>query len=140
MLCAGPVARPAAWRWAPRERLCVTRATATAPASTAVAAVPAKPRVVVLGSGWGAVSYVRAVSGVRSWPSPTPHLAASSQPTPRGAQNAADVTLVSPRNYFLYTCVPGRCARAAPPARAQCRVPRFSLGDTLFALPSVAGA
>jgi hypothetical protein len=36
-----------------------------APTQGALAAVPAKPRVVVLGSGWGAISFVRALPAVR---------------------------------------------------------------------------
>lgn len=42
-----------------------------------------KPRVVVLGSGWGAVSFVKAFK--------------------KAAAQRYDIVLVSPRNYFLYT-------------------------------------
>ncbi|KAK9839229.1 hypothetical protein WJX81_002839 [Elliptochloris bilobata] len=42
-----------------------------------------KPRVVVLGSGWGAMSFLKSL--------------------PRDAAESIDLTLISPRNYFLYT-------------------------------------
>jgi len=42
-----------------------------------------KPRVVVVGSGWGACSFIKALSP--------------------GAAAGMDLTVVSPRNYFLYT-------------------------------------
>jgi NADH:ubiquinone reductase (non-electrogenic) len=43
----------------------------------------AKPRVVVLGSGWGAISFMKAL--------------------PKNISENYDIVLVSPRNYFLYT-------------------------------------
>lgn len=43
----------------------------------------AKPRIVVLGSGWGAISFMKALK--------------------KDVANAYDVVLLSPRNYFLYT-------------------------------------
>ena len=55
------------------------------------AATPGKKRVVVLGSGWGAISFVKSLE----------------QSAPY------DVTLVSPRNYFLYTpLLPGAATGA----------------------------
>jgi len=42
-----------------------------------------KPRVVILGSGWGAVSFIKAL--------------------PKEACSKYEIILVSPRNYFLYT-------------------------------------
>ena len=66
------------------------------PAQTAADQVPAskgagRKKVVVLGSGWGAVSFVK------SLPADTPY----------------DVVLVSPRNYFLYTpLLPGAATGA----------------------------
>ena len=43
--------------------------------------VPGRPRVVVLGSGWGSCAFIKAL----------------------GADSPYDVVLVSPRNFFLYT-------------------------------------
>jgi len=45
--------------------------------------MPGKPRVVVLGSGWGAMSFLKAL--------------------PRDAAKRLEVIVISPRNYFLYT-------------------------------------
>jgi len=42
-----------------------------------------KPRIVVLGSGWAAMSYIKAI--------------------PKSVAANYDITIVSPRNYFLYT-------------------------------------
>lgn len=42
-----------------------------------------RPRVVVLGSGWGAISFIKAL--------------------PDNIAEKYDIVLVSPRNYFLYT-------------------------------------
>jgi NADH:ubiquinone reductase (non-electrogenic) len=54
-------------------------------------ATPGKKRVVVLGSGWGAISFVKSLE----------------------ANGPYDVTLVSPRNYFLYTpLLPGAATGA----------------------------
>lgn len=44
---------------------------------------PARPRVVVLGSGWGSMSFVKALSKAQA--------------------QEIDLTVISPRNYFLYT-------------------------------------
>ena len=85
MLCAGgahaAAARPAPRR-ASRQRLC-TRATATAPAPSGVAVAAGKPRVVVLGSGWGAISFVRAVEAASARPSGTRLSPWNSPPSPR---------------------------------------------------------
>jgi len=55
------------------------------------AATPGKRRVVVLGSGWGAISFVKSLE----------------------SKGPYDVTLVSPRNYFLYTpLLPGAATGA----------------------------
>ena len=43
----------------------------------------AKPRVVILGSGWGAISFMKAL--------------------PKETAEKYDIVLISPRNYFLYT-------------------------------------
>ena len=52
---------------------------------------PGKRRVVVLGSGWGAISFVKSLE----------------------SNGPYDVTLVSPRNYFLYTpLLPGAATGA----------------------------
>ena len=54
-------------------------------------AAPGKRRVVVLGSGWGAISFVKSLE----------------------SNGPYDVTLVSPRNYFLYTpLLPGAATGA----------------------------
>ena len=54
-------------------------------------ATPGKRRVVVLGSGWGAISFVKSLE----------------------SNGPYDVTLVSPRNYFLYTpLLPGAATGA----------------------------
>lgn len=42
-----------------------------------------KPRVVILGSGWGAVSMLKSL--------------------PKDIANNYEIVVVSPRNYFLYT-------------------------------------
>ena len=52
-----------------------------------------KPRVVVLGSGWGAIAYLKALE--------------------KNAGDIYDITVVSPRNYFLYTpLLPGAATGA----------------------------
>ena len=60
-------------------------ATASAESSPAFSPPPAtgRPRVVVVGSGWGAISFLKAL--------------------PRDVADRVDVTIISPRNYFLYT-------------------------------------
>ncbi|KAK9818387.1 hypothetical protein WJX72_011813 [[Myrmecia] bisecta] len=61
----------------------------------------ARVRVVVLGSGWGAMSFLRSLS---------PSLAQGDAPF--------DVTLVSPRNYFLYTPLLAATASGSVEARS----------------------
>jgi NADH:ubiquinone reductase (non-electrogenic) len=55
-----------------------------------------KPRLVVLGSGWGAISLVKAL--------------------PADISDSYEVVVVSPRNYFLYTPLLPACATGEPPA------------------------
>ena len=78
-----------------RRSAVVVRASASSATTTEPSRVqertPGKKRVVVLGSGWGAVSFVKALE----------------------ASAPYDVTLVSPRNYFLYTpLLPGAATGA----------------------------
>eukprot|EP00232_Nephroselmis_pyriformis_P022767 CAMPEP_0182864046 /NCGR_PEP_ID=MMETSP0034_2-20130328/6967_1 /TAXON_ID=156128 /ORGANISM="Nephroselmis pyriformis, Strain CCMP717" /LENGTH=626 /DNA_ID=CAMNT_0024996293 /DNA_START=91 /DNA_END=1971 /DNA_ORIENTATION=- len=100
-LKAGRAAAPAAGRAASRSLQIGVRAAITlgkAPPKTsdddlsfnpeavvgnAIEKIPGKPRMLVLGSGWGSISFVKNIS----------------------AEVAAkyDIVLVSPRNYFLYT-------------------------------------
>ena len=59
---------------------------------------PCPRKVVVLGSGWGAISFVKALN----------------------ADSPYDVTLVSPRNYFLYTpLLPGAATVRAEEVQAR---------------------
>ncbi|KAF8066288.1 NDB1 [Scenedesmus sp. PABB004] len=105
------------------DMLMSSQHSATAPAAKAPsrggAAEPAppaaaRPRVVVLGSGWGSMSFVKAL--------------------PREIRDAYEVVVVSPRNHFVYTpllvrplAAPRRAVRrrAAPrrAARARARAP-----------------
>ena len=80
-----------------RRVAATTRAAiADPPSSAAVAEVPAttgtgRKKVVVLGSGWGAISFVKSLNETTQY----------------------DVILVSPRNYFLYTpLLPGAATGA----------------------------
>lgn len=82
----------------PVRRVAATTRAAIAdpPSSAAVAEVPAttgtgRKKVVVLGSGWGAISFVKSLNETTQY----------------------DVILVSPRNYFLYTpLLPGAATGA----------------------------
>ena len=88
--------RPSSKGKAGRARAPIRAAISEPPAQAAADQVPAskgsgRKKVVVLGSGWGAVSFVK------SLPADTPY----------------DVVLVSPRNYFLYTpLLPGAATGA----------------------------
>ncbi|KAJ9530429.1 hypothetical protein QJQ45_000803 [Haematococcus lacustris] len=64
-----------------------------------------KPRVVVLGSGWGSVSFIKSLPPQISklYPSLIEELAAGSISAPLSLSEQYDVVLVSPRNFFLYT-------------------------------------
>ncbi|EIE19302.1 nucleotide-binding domain-containing protein [Coccomyxa subellipsoidea C-169] len=67
-----------------------------------------KPRVVVLGSGWGAMSFIKSLSR-------------------RDSENL-EVTIVSPRNYFLYTPLLPACATGTVEERSIIEPVRKVLG------------
>jgi NADH:ubiquinone reductase (non-electrogenic) len=65
-----------------------------------------KPRVVVLGSGWGSMAFVKSlptnVACVHSLPC-SAHAGLNQLPACILCREKYDLVVVSPRNYFLYT-------------------------------------